>query len=131
IWARQSFRAAALPFLSRASNCVRSSSVNSTTYFFAIAFLSRSYFTWRRFAHQNPCDGVLQQIAAHERSAWQVLSGGTRQSIAENTMCRFKRLFGGLLWARSLETPRTEAVVKCEALNRMTPLGMPEAVRGG
>ncbi len=46
-------------------------------------------------------------------------------------MFRFKRLFGGHLWARSLETQRTEAWVKCAALNRMTQLGMPETVRVG
>ena len=44
---------------------------------------------------------------------------------------RCKRLFGGQLWARSLETQRTEAVVKCAVLNRMTQLGMPETVRVG
>ncbi len=46
-------------------------------------------------------------------------------------MFRVKRLFGGHLWARSLETQRTEAVVKCAVLNRMTRLGMPETVRVG
>jgi len=71
---------------------------------------------------------LLQQIAAHGRSAWQVLSGYTRQSIAENTMFRLKMLFGGRFWARGLETQRTEAVVKCAVLNRMTHLGMPETV---
>jgi hypothetical protein len=74
---------------------------------------------------------VLQQITAHGRAAWRGLSGYTRQSIAENTMFRFKRLFGGQLWARSLDTQRTEARVKCAVLNRMTQLGMPEAVRLG
>jgi hypothetical protein len=74
---------------------------------------------------------VLQQIAAHGRSTWQVFSGYTRQSIAENTMFRFKRLFGGQLWARLLNTQRVEAVVKCAVLNRMTQLGMPETVRTG
>jgi hypothetical protein len=74
---------------------------------------------------------VLQQIEAHGRSAWQVLSGYTRQSIADNTMFRFKRLFGGQLWARSLPTQRVEAVVKCATLNRMTQLGMPVTVRVG
>jgi hypothetical protein len=54
---------------------------------------------------------------------WKGLSGYTRQSIAENTMFRFKRLFGGRLWARSLGTQRVEAVVKCTVLNRMTQLG--------
>jgi len=74
---------------------------------------------------------ILQQIAVHGRSGWRVLSGYTRQSIAENTMFRFKRLFGGQLWARGLATQRTEAVVKCAVLNRMTQLGMPETVRVG
>jgi hypothetical protein len=46
-------------------------------------------------------------------------------------MFRFKALFGGRLWARGLATQRTEARVKCVVLNRMTQLGMPEAVRMG
>jgi Transposase DDE domain len=71
---------------------------------------------------------VLQQITAHGRAAWRALSGYTRQSIAENTMFRFKRLFGGRLWARGLKTQRTEALVKCAVLNRMTHLGMPQTV---
>ena len=60
---------------------------------------------------------------------WQILSRCTRESIAENAMFGFKRLFGGHLWARSLPTQRVEAVVKCAALNRMTQLGMSETVR--
>jgi hypothetical protein len=62
---------------------------------------------------------ILQQIAARGRSGWKVLSGYTRQSIAENTMFRFKQLFGGRLCARSLATQLSEAVVKCSVLNRM------------
>jgi hypothetical protein len=72
---------------------------------------------------------VLQEIAAHGRSAWRVLSRGTRQSVAENTMFRFKRLLGGRLRARGPKTQRTEALVKCAVLNRITQLGMPETVR--
>ena len=67
----------------------------------------------------------------HAITAWRVLSGRTRQSIAENTMFRFKQLFGGRLWARRHATQRTEALVKCTVLNRMTQLGMPETVRIG
>jgi hypothetical protein len=74
-------------------------------------------------------NGILQQIAVHGRSTWRVLSRCTRQSIAENTMFRFKRLFGGQLWARGLATQRVEALVKCATLNRMTQLGMPETIR--
>jgi hypothetical protein len=77
-----------------------------------------------------PCHKrLLQQIEEQGRSAWRVLSGCTRQSIAENTMFRVKTLFGGRLWAQSLERQHTEARVKCSILNRMTQLGMPEAVR--
>lgn len=71
---------------------------------------------------------ILRQIAVYGRSAWRQLSGYTRQSIAENAMWRFKQLFGGRLWARGLQAQRTEAVVKCAVLNRMTHLGMPETV---
>jgi hypothetical protein len=35
------------------------------------------------------------------------------------------------LWARGLDTQRTEARVKCSVLNRMTQLGRPETVRVG
>jgi hypothetical protein len=72
---------------------------------------------------------LLQQIEEQGRSRWRVLSGCTRQSIAENTMFRFKTLFGGRLWARNLHRQHTETRVKCSVLNRMTQLGMPEAVR--
>jgi hypothetical protein len=71
---------------------------------------------------------ILQQIETRGRLAWRVLSGYTRQSIAENTMFRFKQLFGGRLWARRYATQRTEALVKCAVLNRMTQLGMPETI---
>ncbi len=74
---------------------------------------------------------MLQQIDVLGRRAWRMRSGNTRQSIAENTMFRFKQLFGGRLWARGLQTQRTEAVVKCSVLNGMTRLGMPETVRMG
>jgi len=76
-------------------------------------------------------NGILQQIAVHGRSTWRRLSRCTRQSIAENTMFRFKRLFGGGLWARSLTTQRVEAIVKCATLNRIKQLGMPETVLVG
>ena len=74
-------------------------------------------------------NGILEQIAVHGRSVWRALSGCTRQSIAENTMFRFKQMFGGRLWAWGLETQRAEARVKCAVLNHMTQLGMPESVR--
>src|SRR6185369_13675916 len=92
---------------------------------------AKLYYTTNPPAWRATRNGILQRIGAQGRSAWRNLSGYTRQSIAENTMFRFKRLFGGGLWARSLATQRVEAVVKCATLNRMTHLGMPETVRMG
>jgi hypothetical protein len=74
---------------------------------------------------------ILQQIEEQGRFPWRVLRGCTHQSIAENTMFRFKTLLGGRLWARGLKAQRTEALVKCSVRNHMTQLGMPEAVRIG
>jgi len=74
---------------------------------------------------------ILQQLKEHGRWTWRILSGGTRQSAAENTMFRFKMLFGARLWARGQETRRMEAGIKCAVLNRMTQLRMPESVRVG
>jgi hypothetical protein len=92
---------------------------------------AKLYCTATPAAWRATRNGILQQMAVLGRSRWRVLSGCTRQSIAENTMFRFKRLFGGRLWARGLATQRVEAVVKCATLNRMTQLGMPETVRTG
>jgi len=78
----------------------------------------------------DPREAAYDLLLEHDgRATWRVLSGCTRQSIAENTMFRFKRLFGGRLWARGLATQHGETMVKCAVFNRMTQLGMPETVR--
>jgi hypothetical protein len=74
---------------------------------------------------------ILQQLKAHGRAAWRILSGGARQGIAEHTLFRFTTLSGGQLRGRALDTQHMEALVKCSVLNRMTRLGMPETVRVG
>jgi hypothetical protein len=74
---------------------------------------------------------LFYQIEQQGRYVWRVVRGGARQSIAENTMFRVKTLFGGQLWARGLDPPRTEARVKCSVLKRLTQLGMPETVPAG
>ena len=56
-----------------------------------------------------------------------LLKGYHRRSLAETAMFRFKRFFGNDLRSRTLETQRAESMEKCEALNIMTRLGMPES----
>ena len=38
-------------------------------------------------------------------------------------------MLGSKLSARRFDNQRTEAIIKCEVLNRMTSRGMPESVR--
>ena len=79
---------------------------------------------WRRRR-----DAAWTQIMAVGRCAWRVRSGYKRQSLAENAVSRFKALLGPKLSARPFNNQRTEAMVTCAALNRMTHLGMPQSVR--
>jgi hypothetical protein len=74
-------------------------------------------------------DATLRTIEMRGRYGWRTSSGGTRQSLAENAMFRFKTVFGGKLWARTFDNQRVEAAIKCAVLNRMTALGMPHSVR--
>jgi hypothetical protein len=74
-------------------------------------------------------DANLREIQAQGRYGWRVSTGCTRRSLAENAVSRFKTLFGGRFWARTLESQQVEALVKSAALNRMTGLGMPTSVR--
>ena len=72
---------------------------------------------------------TVRRVQTQGRYPWRVHSGATRQAIAENAMYRFKALFGGSLSARRFDNQRTESLVKCATLNRMSSLGMPRSVR--
>jgi hypothetical protein len=61
------------------------------------------------------------------RKLWKKLKGYHRRSLVETAMFRFKRLFGSDLRNRRLDTQRAEVRAKCQALNRMTRLGMPNS----
>ena len=56
-------------------------------------------------------------------------SGYHRQGRVENTFFRFKTIIGGRLRARLRGAQETEAVLACNALNRMRDLGWPNSVR--
>jgi len=74
-------------------------------------------------------DATLRQIHQQGRYAWRVASGCTRQSLAENAVFRFKRIFGSRWRARRLENQQIEGWIKCMVLNRMVSLGMPVSER--
>jgi len=93
----------------------------------------------RRNAKQMKCDNAhgtlairdanLRQIQQQGRYAWRVASGCTRQSLAENAVFRFKRIFGSRFRARRFDNQRIEGWIKCMVLNRMVSLGMPVSER--
>lgn len=71
-------------------------------------------------------DDVIRAIRKLGRAKWKKKNGYHRRSIAETTMFRFKKIFGNDLHAILFENQAVEAFIKCNALNKMTSLGMPE-----
>lgn len=61
------------------------------------------------------------------RALWKKHNGYHRRSIAETTMFRYKTLFGSSLSAIRFDHQAVEAFIKCNALNKMTHLGMPDS----
>ena len=71
----------------------------------------------------------ITMMAQHGRIGSQRRSGYNRMSLIETAIYRYKTIIGRRLCARSLPNQRTEAKVGCNALDRMTGLGMPVTVR--
>lgn len=73
-------------------------------------------------------NATIERIREIGRAAWKDESDYHRRSLAETAMFRMKRTFGASLTSRSIAGQTTEAMIRCVALNRMTQLGMPDAV---
>ena len=71
-------------------------------------------------------DENLRRIRQVGRAQWKEEISYHRRSIAENGMYRFKTIFGSSLSARNFNTQRTEVLVKCKVLNKLTDIGMPD-----
>jgi IS5 family transposase len=77
----------------------------------------------------HPRNENLRRIWECGRKEWKEESGYHRRSLAETAMFRFKTIFSDHLNARETKRQKTEARVKCVALNRMTRLGLPDSYR--
>lgn len=77
----------------------------------------------------HPRNENLRRIWECGRKEWKTESGYHRRSLAETAMFRFKTIFGDHLDTRETKRQKTEARIKCAALNRMTRLGMPDSYR--
>lgn len=83
---------------------------------------------WQHGNSQKPPlarDENLRAIRGKGRKQWKQDTGYHRRSLAETAMFRIKTIFGSVLNARRFESQATEALIRCNALNRMTWLGMP------
>ena len=76
-----------------------------------------------------PRDEILRAIRRLGRCGWKKQSGYHMRSLVENAMYRQKTIFGSNMRSRRFENQKTEARIRCRAMNIMTHLGMPESVK--
>lgn len=71
-------------------------------------------------------DENLRRIRKVGRAKWKRESGYHRRSLAETAMFRLKTLFGATLRAKGDAAQDTETMLRLDAMNKMTALGMPD-----
>ena len=76
-------------------------------------------------------DRTITWVKTLGRRQWRKASGYHRQGREENTFFRYKSIIGDGLRARSPAGQRSEIVLGCEILNRMTEFGRPVLYRSG
>jgi Transposase DDE domain len=69
----------------------------------------------------------LREVRKRGQASWKKKAGYHRRSLVETAIFRLKALFTDKLRSRERERQRTEVMVRCHALNRMTSLGMPHS----
>jgi len=80
-----------------------------------------------------PCmharDTNVRALREKGKKRWKHESNYHRRSLVETAMFRQKKIFGEEIRSRILKNQRTEAAIRCRALNIMTQLGMPESIK--
>jgi len=71
-------------------------------------------------------DETIKKTRALGRKEWKIETGYHRRSLAETGIFRLKEILGSKLKNRLLENQQVEAKIRCQILNKMTALGMPE-----
>lgn len=85
---------------------------------------------WRhgnRAGPKHPRDENVRAIRKLGRRQWKVASGYHHRSLIENTIFRFKTIFGERALSREDSRLRTELKLGFKLLNRMFALGMPDS----
>jgi hypothetical protein len=91
---------------------------------------------WHLYEEGLAATGALKQrnkhikaIAAKGVYRWRRESGYYRQSVAENSIYRYKQIIGPRLRARNENSRKVEAVLGCKILNRSRALGIPQSYK--
>jgi IS5 family transposase len=74
-------------------------------------------------------DENLRMIRRRSRKIWKRVSGYSIRALVETTMARLKMIFGDRVRSHHLKAQRSEILLRCVALERMTALGLPPAPR--
>jgi IS5 family transposase len=80
-------------------------------------------------AERHIRDENLRAIRRTGRAQWKRESDYHRRSLAETAVFRVKMIFGERVGARSFEGQAAQLLVRCQALNQMTHLGMPDSYK--
>lgn len=75
----------------------------------------------------HPRDENLRAIRKSTRKKWKTTIGYHVRSLVENTMFRFKTIFGDRLNSRNIKNQITECLLSLSILNKMTANGMPDS----
>lgn len=59
---------------------------------------------------------------------WKIKNNYHRRSLSETSFSRLKKIFGSHAASRSFENQITELTLRCQMLNKMNQLGMPDSV---
>ncbi len=81
----------------------------------------------RRKPRSTARDRTVTKVNDIGRRRWKKESGYHRQGRVENAFFRYKAIIGDRLRARHADGQKTEALIACNILNRMTALGRPES----
>jgi hypothetical protein len=79
---------------------------------------------------RRPRDIAVWEIQQKGRAQWKQEQNYHRRSLAETAFYRYKQLLGGKLNARTIDNQKSEALVKCHILNKMTLLKEPTLLLG-
>lgn len=85
---------------------------------------AKIWFHGNRKGAKHQHDENLRRIRTVGRAAWKKEIGYHHRSLSEAGIYHLKTIFTGEVCARKNEAQRTELMIECKALDKMTRLGM-------